>query len=155
MSERPFSVPRRRVVTWLLGTSAGALLASILYPVFAFLTPPEVPEAATNQVDAGSVNDPELLEKGFKIIRFGQEPVILIRVSDEEFRAFSAVCTHLQCIVSYRPERELIWCYCHNGIFDLTGRNIGGPPPRPLAPYQVRRVAAGPGQPDALVVVRS
>jgi cytochrome b6-f complex iron-sulfur subunit len=144
---------RRRLLNWFLGTSGGALLAAVLYPVLRFLTPPAVAEASTSQVEAGRTNDPELLEKGFKIVQFGGDPVIVIRVAEGDFRAFSAVCTHLACIVSYRPELRLIWCYCHNGVFDLTGKNIGGPPPRPLAPYTVH-VAPGKtaGEPGALVV---
>jgi cytochrome b6-f complex iron-sulfur subunit len=89
---------RRRFINWFLGTSVGALAASTLYPVVRFVSPPEVPEAATNQVQAGSTDDPEMLEKGFKIVRFGYEPVILIRVSDSDFRAFAGTCTHLDCI---------------------------------------------------------
>lgn len=143
---------RRRFLNWFLGTTVGALLASFLYPVLRYLDPPRLPETTTNEVEAGFVNDPELLDPGFKILRFGTEPVILIRVGENDFRAFSAVCTHLDCIVAYRKERRLIWCYCHNGIYDLTGKNIGGPPPRPLAPYEVHVVTGEGGNPDRLVV---
>jgi cytochrome b6-f complex iron-sulfur subunit len=34
--------------------------------------------------------------------------------------------------VQFRPDMGHIWCACHNGHFDLAGRNIQGPPPRPL-----------------------
>jgi Rieske Fe-S protein len=39
--------------------------------------------------------------------------------------------------VQYREDLEKIWCACHNGTFDLTGRNIGGPVPRPLDTFEV------------------
>ena len=129
---------RRKFITWFLGTSVGALFGAILYPLFRFVSPPRVPEASTNQIEAGAVNDPELLEKGFKIIRFGMEPVILIRVTETEFRALSATCTHLDCTVKYRPDLQKIHCACHNGMYDLEGRNVSGPPPRPLTPYTVQ-----------------
>ena len=101
---------RRQWLDWFLGTSVGALVAAVLYPVLRYVSPPKVPEAATHQVEAGLTNDPELLEKGFKILRFGADPVILIRLSETEFRALSATCTHLDCIVEYRrPEqRDLV-----------------------------------------------
>ncbi|MFQ5583702.1 MAG: ubiquinol-cytochrome c reductase iron-sulfur subunit, partial [Calditrichia bacterium] len=51
-------------------------------------------------------------------------------------RAFSAICTHLDCIVQYRSDLKHIWCVCHNGHYNLRGINIAGPPPRPLAPYK-------------------
>jgi len=143
---------RRRVLNWFLGTSLGALLASIAYPLLRFLSPPLLPEASTNEVEAGFVNDPELREKGFKILRFGAEPVILVRMADGDHRAFSATCTHLDCIVTYRPELQLIWCWCHNGVYSLTGKNIGGPPPRPLTPYQVNVVPGRASEPARLVV---
>ena len=146
---------RRGFLNWFLGTSVGALCLAVVYPVARFISPPQVPEAAVNQIEAGSTNDPELVENGFKIVRFGAEPVILVRVSDTEFRAFSATCTHLDCIVEYRKKEKLIWCNCHDGQYDLTGRNVGGPPPKPLSPYEVNVVAQGEGRPGTLVVTRS
>lgn len=146
---------RRRVVNGFLGGSLTALLAAVVYPVLRYLSPPRIPEATTNQVDAGPVNDPDLLDKGFKIVRFGAEPVILIRVADNDFRAFSAVCTHLDCIVEYHKGEQRIACNCHNGRYDLTGRNVSGPPPRPLARFQVHEVAGSGSRPATLVVSRS
>ena len=146
---------RRGFLGWFLGTSVGALCVSIAYPILRFVSPPRIPEATTNQVEAGAVNDPELLERGFKIVRFGGDPVILLRVADDEFRAFSATCTHLDCIVEYQSTKQRIWCNCHGGEYDLNGRNVAGPPPRPLTPYEVHVVAGGPGQPATLVVARA
>lgn len=145
----------RRLLNWMLGTTGGALLVSVLYPVARFLSAPEIPEATTNQVEAGPTNDPELLDRGYRILRFGAEPVILVRVSDVEFRAFSATCTHLDCIVEYQKDASRIFCNCHNGIYDLTGRNIGGPPPHPLDQYTVNLEARGAGQPMTIVVSRA
>ncbi len=145
---------RRRFVNWYLGTTLGALLASILYPVARFLSPPERAEAATNQVEAGPINDPAFLEKGFKIVSFGAEPVIVVRLGTEEFRAFSATCTHLSCIVGYNKSKELIWCNCHNGAYNLKGQVVGGPPPAPLTPYTVHLVSESPALPKTVVVSR-
>ena len=145
---------RRRLLTWFLSTSDGALIASVFYPVLRYLSPPQVPEAATNQVEAGTTNDPELLERGFKIVRFGADPVILVRLSDTEYRAFSATGTHLECIGEYRKNQGALWCNCHNGQFDLTGRNIARPPPKPLTPFQVHVVSQRPGEAGSIVVSR-
>jgi len=155
MAEAATDRGRRRFLDWFLTTSVGGLLVSILYPVARFINPPEVPEAATNQVEAGATNDPELLEKGYKIIRFGSDPVILVRVSNTDLRAFSATCTHLDCIVEYQRDRERIWCNCHNGEYDLSGRNVGGPPPRPLQVFQVHLTATAPDRPATIVVSRT
>ena len=151
---QPRLVSRRSLLDWMLGTSVGALVLSIAYPVLRYLSPPRVPEATTRQVEAGAVDDPELVERGFKIVRFGAEPVLLIRVATDDFRAFSAACTHLACTVEYQRAEGRIWCHCHNGHYDLTGLNVAGPPPRPLERFTVNRVARGAGQPDGLVVSR-
>ena len=143
---------RRNFINWLLGTSVAGLLGSIVYPVIRFVSPPDVPEAATNEIEAGPTNDPDLLERGFKIVRFGSEPVILVRVDEGDYRAFAATCTHLDCIVEYRRDKNLLWCWCHNGAYDLHGRNVAGPPPRPLESFEVHLVARTGGQPDTIVV---
>lgn len=146
---------RRRLLSWFLGTAAGAFALTVLYPVLRFVSPPRIAESTTAEVDAGPANDPELVAKGFKIVRFGAEPVIVLRVADTDFRAFAATCTHLDCVVEYRKDQQAIWCNCHNGQYDLTGRNVAGPPPRPLAAYRVHLVAGQGGGPATLVVQKA
>ena len=146
---------RRRFINWFLGTSVGALLASLVYPVTRYVSPPRLPEASTIQVEAGSTNDPELTQKGFKIVRFGADPVILVRASDTDFRAFSATCTHLDCIVEYHTDRKRLFCNCHGGEYDLQGKNVAGPPPKPLTVYTVKVETPAAGQPGTIVIVRA
>ncbi len=154
MSDEQDSSDRRRFLNWFLGTSVGALFASILYPALRFISPPEIPEATTNQIEAGPTNDPELLEKGYKIVRFGAEPVIVIRLSDTDVRAFAATCTHLDCIVEFHKNEQRIWCNCHNGEYNLAGQETAGPPPKPLQSFQVDLVSKGTHEPQTIVVSR-
>lgn len=121
---------RRSLLRWLLSGSMGTLLAVLLYPVLRYVSPPKEAETATDAVVVGQRRD--FPPDSGKVVRFGTRPAIVINTAAGELRAFSAVCTHLQCTVQYRPDMELIWCACHNGRFDLTGRNVAGPPPRPL-----------------------
>ncbi len=148
-------VSRRRFVNWFLGTSIGALAVAIVYPVIRFLSPPEIAEASANQVEAGLVNDPDFVDKGFKIISLGVEPVIVIRVGQQDFRAFSATCTHLSCIVEYEKPKKIIYCNCHGGEYNLSGKVIAGPPPKPLAEYKVHLVSKAPSQPETVVVSKA
>lgn len=61
------------------------------------------------------------------------DPCILIRTAPDTLLAYSQKCTHLSCAVIPRVKEGIIHCPCHEGYFDLaTGRNIAGPPPRPL-----------------------
>ena len=146
---------RRDFLGWLLGTSFGTLLLWVLYPVARFMNTPPVPESSAAQVDVGATNDPAFQEVGYKIVRFGEDPVIVLRVAEDDFRAFSATCTHLDCIVEYRKDDRLIWCNCHNGVYDLAGKVLSGPPPRPLQSFRVDLVARNVGQPQAVVVSRA
>ena len=131
----PDSPPRRSFLDFLLGTSAVATLAAIFYPVFKFMSPPQIVESAENSVVAAKLS--EVPVNSGKIFKFGNKPGILVHTASGEFKAFSAVCTHLECIVQYRDDTKQIWCACHNGQYNLSGKNIGGPPPRPLEEYKV------------------
>ena len=62
---------------------------------------------------------------------------ILVLKTDDGVAAFSRRCTDLGCLVSWNKERELFVCPCHQGIFDKTGLNIAGPPPRPLDRFPI------------------
>lgn len=131
----PASPPRRSFLDYLLGTSALATLGAIFYPIFRFMSPPQIVESAENSVIAAKLS--EVPPNSGKIFKFGNKPGILVHTAAGEFKAFSAVCTHLECIVQYRDDTKQIWCACHNGQYNLSGKNIGGPPPRPLEEYKV------------------
>jgi len=122
---------RRRLVNWFLGTAAGAFLLSVLYPIGRYLVPPQLPESSASTVTL-AVKPDEVKPNSGQIFKFGSKPAILVRTASGEMRAFSAVCTHLNCTVQYRADLERIWCACHNGHYDLNGKNVAGPPPRPL-----------------------
>ncbi|TAJ32222.1 MAG: ubiquinol-cytochrome c reductase iron-sulfur subunit [Nitrospirae bacterium] len=62
---------------------------------------------------------------------------IMVLRTNEEVMAFSRRCTDLGCLVSWSKEREQFLCPCHQGVFDKTGRNIAGPPPRPLDRFEI------------------
>lgn len=75
----------------------------------------------------------------------GQHPAILIRLRPElaqkagtEFKAFSAVCTHLGCIVHLEPGND-VYCPCHAGYFSpIDGSVLAGPPKKPLPEVEIR-----------------
>jgi len=128
---------RRRWLTWFLSTSVGLFLIAVLYPVSRYLMPPQIEESPARTVRL-AVTPAEVKPNYGQIFKFGSRPGLLIRTPSGELRAFSAICTHLACIVQYRPDLGHIWCACHNGHFDLNGKNITGPPPRPLERYIVK-----------------
>jgi Rieske Fe-S protein len=68
------------------------------------------------------------------------QPAVLVRLQDGDFAAYSAVCTHRQCTVSYSDGR--LACPCHGSVFDPAneGAVVSGPAERPLPeiPVEVR-----------------
>lgn len=120
----------------------GVLWASLAsYPVFRFLTAAArlQEQESHNQITSlsmGSVTD--FLPGSSKNFRFGNIPALLIRDETGQFFAYNAICTHLGCTVQHSKEKAKIFCACHGGSFETqTGRNISGPPPKPLAKLAV------------------
>ena len=84
MAEPP-STKRRDVLNWLVGIWGGGVFASVLYPVLRFLAPPEVPEATSLTVSAGKASS--LLPNSARLVPFGAEPAIVVRLPGGELRA--------------------------------------------------------------------
>ncbi|UCD17867.1 MAG: ubiquinol-cytochrome c reductase iron-sulfur subunit [Candidatus Zixiibacteriota bacterium] len=129
---------RRGFLAWLFRGSAVAFLGSVFYPIFKYVLPPETIEANVSQIKLPfKIDELREAEQASRIFKFGQNLGIILISPDNEIRAYSALCTHLDCTVQYRKDMGIIWCACHNGKYDLEGRNISGPPPRPLEMYAV------------------
>jgi Rieske Fe-S protein len=126
---------RRYFVNGLLSSGIGATIVSVVYPILKFIIPPETGESAVMSVSVGRPADVQ--PNSGTIFKFGGEPGLLVRTAEGELRAFSARCTHLNCTVQYDPSAKEIICACHGGQFDLNGKNVAGPPPKPLTAYSV------------------
>ena len=131
----PVDEGKRDFLKYVFGGSFLAWLGTITYPIIAYLKPPKQAEVEVSSVKVGKVAD--IQTDSGQIVKFGSKPVILVRTPEGAFKAFNATCTHLDCTVQYSKEKGIIWCACHNGQYDLTGRNIGGPPPKPLEEFRV------------------
>lgn len=126
---------RTTLMKLLLGWTALIVLPS-LYVVGKYLVPPIKRVGQISRVIAAKINEIPL--NSARIVRLGNIPLILVHTESGEYKAFSATCTHLGCIVQYRGDRGgYFHCNCHGGEYDLNGKNISGPPPRPLTPYPV------------------
>lgn len=139
---------RRRFLDALLTVGFVSTAAAIAYPVSRFLVPPDSGEASTNSVVAGK--SAALKPNAALIIPFGSKPAIVIRTAEGNLKAFNAVCTHLECTVQYQPDTSQIWCACHNGMYDLGGNVVSGPPPRSLESFAVN-LRGEPGAEDIVV----
>jgi cytochrome b6-f complex iron-sulfur subunit len=86
-------------------------------------------------VDAGTLSS--LPIGGSRFIRHGARPLFVVRVSETEVVALSAICTHLHCVLRWDDGGGRLLCPCHNGSFDRTGNVLAGPATRPLPQYRV------------------
>ena len=139
---RPERHTRRSFLDLLLRVSVVAWLGSVLYPVLRYLKPLSLPgPSGPVRLTRAEVAKVEIDK--FAIIPVGHERLLVFEDPKGELRALDAKCTHEGCTVRYVARDALIWCACHNGRFDLEGRVLAGPPPRPLARHSVLRDSEG------------
>lgn len=133
MSEKT-PITRRSFLDWLLTAGLVGWAIGFIAPVLSYVWPAQRRGPSVQTVSAGKAK--EIAEWQSKIVAVSGQPVIVIHVP-QGFRAFSAICTHLGCIVAWDGSGKQIVCPCHGGVFDLNGKVVAGPPPRPLPQYGV------------------
>jgi cytochrome b6-f complex iron-sulfur subunit len=127
---------RRRILRWLGGLTVVSTGAMILTPIIAFLVPTSsVAGGNGGKVLVGTTDD--IPPGAGKVVAMGSKPAIVVN-TDSGVKAYSAICTHLGCVVAWNDLSSQIVCPCHGGLFSpATGAVLGGPPPTPLAPLKV------------------
>jgi len=134
---------RRRFLQLVFGLFALSWGAMTTLPILQYLTPAKAEETGpeVTSVTLGKLDD---LEKGTgRNFQFGSKPALIVRDEAGDLHAYSAICTHLGCTVQFASEKDVIFCACHGGQYDPTsGKNIAGPPPKPLTPL-VAQVVKG------------
>ncbi len=124
---------RRDFLGMAITGTAAALGALSVYPVVRFLQPRSDESASSVRV-----GEAEKFPRGSaQTVMLGNRPALVLRMDDGTFRAYVALCTHLQCTVGYSAKTKQIECPCHRGIYSVEGQNISGPPPRPLTQLKV------------------
>jgi cytochrome b6-f complex iron-sulfur subunit len=132
------SNPRRDFMANVVLGAAGLVgLSSFAYRFLQYLYPVVPPEQIV-EVPAGRRD--AIPPKGGVVLALPTGQVALLDAGGE-IRAFSAICTHLGCIVKWESDLDRFFCPCHKGMFDREGRVVAGPPPRPLQrlPVEVRQ----------------
>jgi cytochrome b6-f complex iron-sulfur subunit len=123
---------RRRFLLGLSWTGLGLYLTTFSAAVVKFFWP-RVSDRPARSVQVGLPAD---FQAGQVVYHRGQKFFI---IRDEMgFLALSARCTHLGCMVVWNRDHRMFLCPCHGGKFDAEGRNVEGPPPRPLDALALR-----------------
>lgn len=124
---------RQFLAKGLMGTGLFASAALLIMHGFAFIFPGEA-ESKMRKLLVGKIDELKIGEA--KEVSYGESDLFLVR-TDDGFKVFSAICTHLGCKIRWEGYRNRFYCACHKGIFSASGEVISGPPPRPLDEYKV------------------
>jgi Rieske Fe-S protein len=121
-----------------LGGVGVAWVGAMLYPLYRYLSPQPAPDpfgktgrAVVEKITLADVAKPGMGKNG----GYAGRGLIILRAQNGELCGFDAKCSHAGCNVGFQG--KTIECPCHGGVYDLTGKNIAGPPPRPLDALQV------------------
>jgi cytochrome b6-f complex iron-sulfur subunit len=136
MSEPPAS--RRSFLDAAIKTGIAVGAGGMAFPALAYLLPAGSHGPRESLVSAGPADTFE--PSTARLIQGEGKPVLVVALEGRKYRAFSAICTHLGCIVKWDPASRKILCPCHAGVFGADGQVLSGPPPRPLPSYEVVQV---------------
>lgn len=132
MSESPLGQERSRrgFLEWIIRICGAITGLALVGPVLAYVWPGTRKGPVQQRQEVGP-------EEGWAVwtaqkASLAGKPVIVVRLQ-ERFRAFSATCTHLGCLIHWNGVTRVFECPCHAATFDQDGKVTGGPPPRPLA----------------------
>ena len=119
---------RRKILNSFLAGGMLAFFSSFLYPILKFLFPSD---RETVEVTLKYTDYNDMSPYTARMFAWGNKPGILVKKASG-YHAFITVCTHLDCNVSFIPEKRMFYCACHDGWYNENGVNIAGPPPSPL-----------------------
>ena len=103
-----------------------------------------LPTATSSSCGAGECidlsiadNKPLTATGGAMLVDMAGDTIMVVRVSDTQVVALSAICTHAGCSMDYVAGQKVIDCACHGSQFATDGSVLRGPAVRPLRIYNV------------------
>jgi Rieske Fe-S protein len=128
-------VTRRTFLNTLFGGWIIAFASGSLYALwkFAFPTLGKEPDFIVLKT-ADFLSIPPNSAKPFA---WGGKVGLILKKPGGAISALKGVCTHMECNITYRPEERKFYCACHKGWFDESGKNVEGPPPKPLEFFEI------------------
>ncbi len=150
------TLTRREAMIRTSGLGMGLVGVMLSVPAIGFLLSPLFTRERTSWVTVGPIDDvpfdtPVALRAQVPVGTGYPTPpvprvVYVVKHRDGSMRALSNICTHMQCDVHWDPHLHNFLCPCHGGLYDIDGRNVGGPPPQPLAQWVHRTHEDGEGR---------
>lgn len=137
MNRQAEQTGRRDFLSKVLTAWSALVVAPLMKGILDYVTPAVTPGSGKETIRVAGAE--ELALNSAKVFRVNKEPVIVVHTEGGQYKAFNARCTHLGCVVRYNTEEgpPHFSCNCHGSQFDINGKNIAGPAPKPLTPYKV------------------
>jgi len=122
---------RRRFLGVLVSGLGLLIVLGLALPLVGYLAPPAAGALAPELLYVGPRDD--LAVGQARLVRFDEQPVLVIRDAEERWLAVSASCTYMDdCLLAWEPERALVVCACHGCAFDPHGNPVHPPASIPL-----------------------
>jgi len=147
MSEEIVEKRRGFLIASIMGMM-GTISAALGIPALGYLFVPARGKKQDNWIEAADlsklmVNQPEQIifnrvrRDGWKLVS-EKTAAWVVKTGEQQVVAFSPVCTHLGCAVSWNAGDKTFACPCHTSSFSPDGKVVAGPAPRPLDRFDVR-----------------
>lgn len=145
---QPDTVPRRRLLGWLVGVINAGVIGAVVVPTLGFIAAPmgqKKPKGVwVPVIDAEELKDGEIRSVTYKLdvpdgymVSPRNYSVYLSR-KGRRVTAFDPTCPHLGCHVEFKDRKKRFVCPCHGGVFDDEGERVSGPPPKGLTKLAVK-----------------
>lgn len=142
------TLSRRNFLNTAIGAVGAVITAIIAVPVAGYFIDPALRQSGSkgSWVKLGPAADLSETPKQFAVSTERLDGFMTQKVNatvyaytvNGEPLALSNTCTHLGCPAAYTEADKEFHCPCHGGVYDITGKNIGGPPPKPLPRFATK-----------------
>lgn len=133
---------RRTFFRWITRLAAGLIGLGLAVPLAGYVASPAFRRRRQTWVSVGSVADlpagePRALDyvltqqDGWMETQ-ARKAVWAVKQADGQVAVFSPLCTHLGCGYRWNPPDRTFHCPCHGSTYDINGKVLSGPAPRPL-----------------------
>lgn len=138
------SVGRRSFLARGFWAAVSTVTVGLATPLIGYFLGPLLRRRSAAPLRFGSLEDfsidiPKKVELPFRrhdgwVTAEGRQTAWVVRRADRVM-VFDPRCTHLSCAYHWHEQNKEFLCPCHNGVYDIEGRVVSGPPPRPLDVY--------------------
>lgn len=143
-------ITRRSFLQWGIFALGGVIAAVLGGSGLGYFISPAFKKRQEDWVDVGPVGDiahgvPKKIEfvvrrRDAWVTTERRSSTWILTSNGQDYIAFDPKCTHLGCPYSWNNEKRRFLCPCHTAVFDVDGKVISGPPPRPLDRYPTKVV---------------